>query len=224
MFVVIDLIILAVIGICIFLGAKRGLVLSLVSALSLVIALFVGYLLMPVVGGVLAQTPLASSTEEAVYTTVADAVISDEGYEKALEKSALPAFVQDKVIEILKASEAHDAVNQGIHDAAKSVADLVVKAVSVLIVAVLTFVILLLIKPIWKGIRKLPLLHQVDTVGGIAFGLCQGVLVVSTVMLVLSLFGAGGMKAMTTVIQASFLGNFFYSHNFLGMLVALFIG
>lgn len=221
---VVDLIIVAVIGVCIFLGAKRGLILSLVSALSLVIALFVGYLLMPVVGGVLAQTPLATSTEEAVYTTIAEAVISDEGYEKALEKSELPAFVQDKVVDILKESEAHDAVNQGIRDAAKAVADLVVKAVSVLIVAVLTFIILLLIKPIWKTIRKLPLLHQVDTVGGIAFGLCQGILVVSTVMLALSLFGAGGMKAMTTAIQSSFLGNLFYSHNFLGMLVALFIG
>ncbi|MBR5280626.1 MAG: CvpA family protein [Clostridia bacterium] len=222
--IVVDLIILALIGICIFLGAKRGLILSLVSALSLVIALFVGYLLMPVVGGVLAETPLATSTEEAVYTTISEAVLSDEGYEQALAKSELPVFARDTVIDILQESEAHDALDQGIHDAAKTVADLVVKAVSVLIVAVITFVALLLVKPLWKSIRKLPLLHQVDTIGGVVFGLCQGILVVSTVMLVLSLFGTGGMPAVTTAIQSSFLGNLFYSYNFLGMLVALFVG
>lgn len=222
--IVVDLIILALIGICIFLGAKRGLILSLVSALSLVIALFVGYLLMPVVGGVLAETPLATSTEEAVYTTISEAVLSDEGYEQALAKSELPVFARDTVIDILQESEAHDALDQGIRDAAKTVADLVVKAVSVLIVAVITFVALLLIKPIWKSIRKLPLLHQVDTIGGVAFGLCQGVLIVSAAMLALSLFGAGGAQALTAAVQSSFLGNFFYSYNFLGMLVALFVG
>ena len=110
-------------------------------------------------------------------------------------------------------------------DAAKMVADLVVNAVSVVLVAIITFVLLISVKSLWKGIRKLPVLHQVDTVGGVAFGLCQGVLIVSTVMLILSLFSAGGVGGgLVAVIQASFVGEFFYSHNFLGLLIALFIG
>lgn len=222
---IIDLIILALIGICIFLGAKRGLVLSLISALSLAIALLVGYLLMPVVGGALARTPLATSTEETVYTSISEAVYSEEGYEKALEKSNLPAFIQEEVVDILVESQKTDAVEQGIRDAAKMVADLVVNAVSVVLVAIITFVLLISVKSLWKGIRKLPMLHQVDTVGGVAFGLCQGVLIVSTVMLILSLFSAGGVGGgLVAVIQASFVGEFFYSHNFLGLLIALFIG
>lgn len=222
---IIDLIILVLIGVCIFLGAKRGLVLSMISALSLVIALLVGYLLMPVVGGVIGKTPLASSTEKTVYTYISDAVSSEEGYEKALEKSELPDFMKDKVVDILVQSQENETVENGIQKAAKAAADLVVKAVSVLLVAVITFIALISVKSLWKGIRKLPVLHQVDTVGGIAFGLCQGILIVSAVMLVLSLFGAGGVgKVLMSTIQGSILGGFFYSHNFLGLLIALFVG
>ncbi|MBP3391694.1 MAG: CvpA family protein [Clostridia bacterium] len=222
---IVDLIILALIGICIFLGAKRGLVLSLISALSLVIALMLGYLLMPVVGGVLARTPLATSTEQTVYTYVSEAVTSEEGYEKALAKSELPGFLQDKVVDILAESHKQDAVEQGVRKAAKTVADLVVKATSILLVAVITWIVLLSVKSIWKGIRKMPVLHQVDTIGGIAFGLCQGVLIVSTVMLGLSLFGTGGIGGtLMNAIQTSYVGGFFYSHNFLGLLIGLFVG
>mgnify|MGYP003316113527 CR=1 FL=1 len=100
---IVDLIILVLIGVCIFLGAKRGLVLSLISALSLVIALMLGYLLMPVVGGVLARTPLATSTEQTVYTYVSEAVTSEEGYEKALanrERRTFTATTLDELVEI----------------------------------------------------------------------------------------------------------------------------
>lgn len=222
---IVDLIILAVIGICILLGAKRGLVFSLISALSLAIALLIGYLLMPVVGDVLAQTPLATTTEKTVYTYISEAVSSEEGYEIALEKRELPDFLKDKVVDILAESHRQGEMEQGIQKAAKAVSDLVVKAVSILLVAVITFILLISVKSIWKGIRKLPVIRQMDTVGGVVFGLCQGVLIISTVMLAVSLFSAGGAgKALMTAIQASYVGEFFYSHNFLGLLIALFIG
>ncbi len=222
---IVDLIILVLIGVCIFLGAKRGLILSMISALSLVIALLVGYLLMPVVGGVLQQTLLASSTEETVYTYISEAVSSEAGYEVTLEKSELPDFLKDKVVDILEESQKQETVEKGIRKAAKAVSDLVVKAVSILLVAVITFIVLISVKSIWKGIRKLPVLHQVDTVGGVVFGLCQGVLIVSTVMLALSLFVTGGASNMLmATIQESYVGGFFYSYNFLGLLIALFIG
>ena len=222
---VVDLIILVLIGICIFLGAKRGLVLSMISVLSLVLALLVGYLLMPVVSGALEKTPLASSVEQTAYTYISEAVSSEEGYEKALEKSELPSFLRDEVVEILAESQYQETVDAGVRRAAKSVADLVVHGVSVILVALITFIVLISIKSVWKSLRNLPVLHQVDTIGGVAFGLCQGVLIVSAVMLVLSLFGTGGAEnGVIAAVRDSYVGGFFYRNNFLGLLIALLIG
>lgn len=223
----VDVVILIVIGLCLFMGAKRGLVLSLISVLSLVIALVVGYLLMPVVGGVLQKTSLPDATEKAVYTSISETLSSGEeelDYKGALEKSALPEFIKDKVEDAIEDSDTSQTVDSISHAAAKSVAGVVVKAIAVLSVAVIVFIILTSVKSLWKGIRKISVIRKLDTVGGVVFGLGQSVLIICAFMLLLGLLSANDFShGLVSQVQQSFLGAFFYEHNFLGLLVALFV-
>ncbi len=242
---VIDLVIIALIAICVLVGAKRGLVLSMISVLSLVIALVVGYLLMPVVGGAINKTPISAKTEDMVYVYVHDALSDtlaqedpdmvgleevpaedkEVDYKTMLEESNLPAFIKNKVEKAIdKHAEGEQTVENISRIAAKAITSAVVKIVSVLLVAVVVFVILSSMKFIWKGLRNISVLRKIDTVGGVVFGLGQSILIVCTIMLVISLVSAAGFASGTTaLIQSSFLGRFFFEHNFLGLLIALFI-
>lgn len=224
---IVDLIIIAVIVVCVLVGAKRGLVLSLISALSLAIALFVGYLLMPVVGTVINQTSFPKKTEDVVYTYINEALSAEQSqtdYAAALEDSALPEFLKNKIEVILEESEDNAPTEQVSRKAAKSVTDIAVKALAVFIVAVVVFIGLFIVRILWKGVRKLPMIHQLDSLGGVVFGLAEGVLLICAFMLLLGLVSASGSwQGLASHVQDSTVGAFFYGHNFLGKLVALFV-
>ncbi len=242
---VIDLVIIALVVICVLIGAKRGLVLSMISVLSLVIALVVGYLLMPVIGSAINKTPLSGKTENMVYVYVHDALSDtlakedpdmvgleevpaedkEVDYKTMLEESNLPAFIKNKVEKAIdKHAEGEQTVENISRIAAKAITSAVIKILSVLLVAVVVFVLLSSMKFIWKGLRNISVLRRIDTVGGVVFGLGQSILIVCTIMLVISLISAAGFASGTTaLIRSSFLGKFLFEHNFLGLLIALFI-
>lgn len=224
---VIDLIIVAVIAVCIIVSAKRGLIVSMISVLSLVIALTVGYLLMPAVGGLINMTPIPDKVEDSVYVYINDALGAETesaGYKDAIEDSALPGFIKNKVETVVDDSM-EQTTSEISRKAAKSVTSAVVKIIAVVFVAVIVFIILLSTKFIWKGLRKITVLRKIDTVGGALFGVGQGILTVSSIMLIISVITSIGLlTGVAASIQASFLGGFFYEYNFLGMLIALFIG
>ncbi len=224
---IIDLVVLAVIAICILVGAKRGLILSMISILSLVIALVVGYLLMPVVGGAINMTPIPEKAENSVYVYIHDALSAEDqeaDYKAALDESSLPAFIKNKVEKVIDQSGAEQTADQISRTAAKAVASAAVKIVAVLLVTVVTFILLNSMKFIWKGLRNISVIRKIDTIGGLAFGLGQSILIICAVMLIISLLSSIGLASGAAMkIQDSFLGGFFYEYNFLGMLIALFI-
>lgn len=224
---IVDLIIIAVIAICIVMGVKRGLILSMISVLSLVIALTVGYLLMPAVSGLINMTPIPDKVDGVVYEYINDALGAEAesaGYKDAIEDSALPSFVKNKVENVVDDS-VEQTTSEISHKASKSVTSAIVKIMAVALVAIVVFIILLSTKFIWKGLRKITVLRKIDTVGGALFGVGQGVLTVSGIMLIVSVFTSLGlMTGLAATIQSSFLGGFFYEYNFLGLLIALFIG
>lgn len=238
---IVDLVILAVVALCVFVGAKRGLIVSLISVLALVIALVAGYLLMPVVGGVIEQTAIAKQTEEAVYVYFNDA-LSAQGsdsaeaedslveentvdYKAMLAESSLPDFIKGKVESVLdRQANAEQSVEEISRTAAQSITSAAIKILAVLLVATVVFILLNSMKFLWKGLRDISVIRKIDTVGGVAFGFAQSILLVFAGMLVVGLLSAGGLATgVAEQVQDSFLGGLFYEYNFLGALIALFI-
>ncbi len=223
---IVDLVLLAVVAICVFIGWKRGLMLSLISALSLAIALFAGYLLMPVAGAVIEQTSFPEKTEATVYTYIYDSLSAqaDQDLAASLEQSTLPTFIKDRIQEDLDDTATAQSIRTLSHSAAEKVADFAVKALAVLCVTVVVFAGLFVVRILWKGLRRMPVIRQLDTAGGVIFGLVEGVLLVNTFMLFMGFLSAGGLwSGLTAGIQESTIGAFFYEHNFLGLLVTLFV-
>lgn len=227
---ILDLIILAIGVLCIVIGVKRGLVLSLLSALSLVIAIFLGYLLMPAVGSVVARTSFPERTENAVYEVLykeAEEKIAEPDcvrYQEVLKESSLPSFVKDRVEKLLSPEEQEGALSDVSRAIASRVAGIAVKVLAFLIVAVLVFVGMLVARILWKGVRKMPVLHQLDTAGGFLFGLIESVLLISGLMLFLYLISAGsGEGFVTEQLRQSVIGARIYRYNLLGVLLALWV-
>lgn len=223
---IVDIVLVVLVAVCVILGIKRGLILSLFSALSLVIAIIAGCLLMPPLSAAIRQTGFPEKTEEKIYTFIEEKtdVFAKEdttvSYGGVLERLHLPEFLTKKLTQ-----DAVGSPEDISREIAKDVTQCAVKVLSFLIVAVAVGIGLTVVRFLWKGLRELPLVRKADTLGGLLFGLAHGILIVCTLMLLLCFVSSSGSAAgLIARVQDSTIGAFFYEKNFLGIILAHFIG
>ena len=67
-----------------------------------------------------------------------------------------------------------------------------------------------------KGITKLPVVKQIDKLGGFALGAVEGLLTVYIVFAILMLFNSSpSFRNVYETIEASKIARFFYENNFI---------
>ena len=191
--IIADIIVILILAVCIFFGVKRGLTGVIVKLLSIVISLVLSLILFkPVSAIIINHTDIYNN----LTSTIENSLNSKD--ENAEETSTEPSIILDSI------NEQVETVKENTNNViAKSIAEVIIN----LIVIVVLF--------IFGAIASLPIIKQLDKLGGFIYGLIEGLLIIYIVLAILSFVH---VQELQLAIKTSYIASILYNNNLLLML------
>ena len=211
--IVVDIIVLAFILISIFLGYKNGLVDSLVKILSFFIAIVLAFVLFKPVGNFIKDT---TKFDETLSSTIENALSSNSiNEEKLNEESDMPKVITDYV-----AKEIKNATATTQNEIAKTVAEkltlTIINGISFIGIFLVARIVLFFVRKLADLFAEIPVIKQVNEIGGATFGLLRGLFVVYLLLAIISLLAAVIMQTgVISAIESSYVTSILYNNNLL---------
>ncbi len=216
---IVDILIVAIIIICVFLGYKKGLVRVAVNILGFFIALLIALILYsPISNFIINNTPIQPTLKEAISGTVATYVIgtdNNEESEKQTEDNS-PKVMTDYINGFIEKEkqQVENTEKDIINNVSETVANNLIKIAVGIIVFILAKTILIFVKVLAKFISHLPIIGQFNKIGGAIYGVLQGLLIVYIVFAILSVFAPTMENSgILEAINSSTIGNRMYNDN-----------
>ena len=202
--IIVDFIIIAVVLLFVFLGYKKGLTGSLIKLLSFIIAIVVAFVLYkPVANAVIENTVI----DDNIRTTLRETLGVEDKTENTEEN--VPSTIMDNINKEIE--NATDEVKANVIDQTTIT---IVNIGSGIVIFLAVRVILVIISLFAKILTDLPVIKQVDKLGGLAYGAIEGIVIVYAVLAVISLTSViWANNAVVTAIAKSSLGEMLYNNN-----------
>lgn len=213
MSIVIDLIIVAILTICIFFGYKNGLTKSIIKILSFVLAVAVAAIFFkPVSDFIIEKTEIDDNIKQAIVNLVSKDV-EENGEVK--ENTNLPQSMVNYINDSINNTVEETKITV-VNNAAESIAVTTVNVATAVLLFIITKIILLIITSITDIITDLPVIKQFDKTGGFLYGTIKGLLIIFIIFAVISLISPAIEKTgLIEGINKSFIGGFLYNYNLL---------
>lgn len=212
--VIIDLIIVAIVAICVLLGYHKGLTGSLLKIVSFVVALVIAFVLFqPIANLVIEKTEWDEHIEQSIRDmTVKQEENPSSEQEETKEMSAVITNHINKAVE----NAAIDAKEAVIDATARDVSITIIKAGTWIVLFIVARIALILVRGLAKLLTSLPVIKQVDKAGGVVYGLLEA-LIILYVLLALASFISPMIEQNRLIdgIQSSFIGSYLYNNNLL---------
>lgn len=210
MAIIIDIVIVAIIALCLFLGYRRGLTGSLLKILSFVLAIVIAFILFkPVSNLVINHTNWDDSLKTSIEQFITEKTATPE------EKSSLPQVIVDYIDETM-AQSVNEAKEVAIENTAQSVTNLIVNAGVWIAVFIIARILLIFIKFITALIAKLPVIKQFDKLGGILYGILEAFVILYVLLAIISFIAPMINNAeFIDALNKSFIGSMLYNNNIL---------
>lgn len=210
MAIIIDIVIVAIIALCLFLGYRRGLTGSLLKILSFVLAIVIAFILFkPVSNLVINHTNWDDSLKTSIEQFITEKTSTPE------EKPSLPQVIVDYIDETM-AQSVNEAKEVAIENTAQSVTNLIVNAGVWIAVFIIARILLIFIKFITALIAKLPVIKQFDKLGGILYGILEAFVILYVLLAIISFIAPMINNAeFIDALNKSFIGSMLYNNNIL---------
>ena len=214
---VIDIIIIAIIVVCVLFGYKKGLVGVAVNILGFIIALLIALILYaPISNFIINHTSIQPTLEEAIRGTVTSYVIKDNEEEKEENTDNSPKVMTDYINGFIEKEKQHveQTERQIIDNVSKTVASNLIKIAVGIIVFIVAKVGLIFVKVLAKVISKIPIIGQFNKIGGAIYGILQSLLIVYILFAVLSVFAPTMEESgILEAVNSSKIGGAMYNNN-----------
>lgn len=206
MAIIVDLVIIAIIALCVIIGYVRGLTGSLIKILSFVLSLIIAFVLfVPVSNLVINNTELDENLEKSIREII---LKEDSNQEDEQMPSAITDYINEKV------EEAADQAKENIvNNAARDVSVTIVKAGTWIALFIIARVLMIFLKLITSLIAKLPVIKQCDKLGGIIYGLIEGLIITYVALALISFIAPMTKGTISESIKQSHLGSQMYNNN-----------
>ena len=166
---IIDIIIIAIIALSVFLGYKKGIVALSIQLFAFIIAVVITFIL---------YQPI---TNLIVNTTGIDESIQNAILEKANDLMREDNELSNTVIE--------EAKNNMLPETARTLSINIITFVVMILLFVLVKIGLRFVTALANLVTKLPILKQVNELGGIIYGLIRGILIIYVALLIINISG-----------------------------------
>lgn len=198
--IVVDLIIVALLLLSVYLGYRKGLLELAIKLVAVVIAIVVTFVLYrPISNFIINTTSIDETIENAVYEKANDVVKKD----------------QDKDLESQIIEEAKDGM---LPQTARMISTNVVSGGVMIILYILTRIALRFVTALANLVAKIPIIKQVNKIGGVAYGFLRGVLIIYIALLLVNLSGQINAKnTVYTEVNQSYIGKTMMEYNILNI-------
>ena len=212
--VIIDLIIVAILAICIFLGYHKGLTGSLLKIVSFAVAIIIAFVLYkPIAGLIIDNTDWDENLEQSIRNMVVEQEKAPQTEEE--EKKGMSDVITNYINEAVE-NAADDAKEAIIDSTARDVAVTIVNVGTWIALFIIAKIALILVRGLAKMLTSLPIIKQVDKLGGIAYGLLEALIILYVLLAVISFISPMMERsALIEGIQSSFIGSQLYNNNLL---------
>jgi len=214
-------------------GLANGFIKSVFSICSFIISGVVAKMYYPIVSSYILQNEFVISKIQKTigknFEMNALQMASTEGivdYANIFEILKFPKSMQDLLMksEYLKnySQSAMESINNHVSN---MIANIVIDIISICIIFLIVKIVLSIILTFLNGFASLPVLKELNSVGGIAFGLLQGIIIVFIIFTILTPFTAMSNNSINVAIDESTLGKILYNNNpIVGMVQEKLIG
>ncbi len=201
---ILDIIIIAILILCVFLGYKKGLVNVIFRIFAFLVALIVTMILYrPITNLVINNTQIDEKIE---------AIIIENGTketENTNEETNMTEYIQ-KYVE----QTAINAQNDIVTSSAKTVAENVVGIAVMIVLFIAIRIALILVRFITDGIAHLPIVKQFNKLGGSIYGVIEGLAIIYIMLAVIFfIVSLNGGTNLINMINSSIIAKVMYSNN-----------
>ncbi len=206
MSIIVDLVILAIFIICIIIGYVRGLTGSLIKILSFVLSIVIAFILfVPISNLIINNTQIDDNLEQ----SIREMIIGNNEEEQKMPE-AITDYIQQQV------ESASDSAKEAIADStAREVSLTIVKAGTWIVLFIVARILLIFLRFITALIAKLPVIKQFDKLGGIIYGVIEGLIIIYVLLAIISFVSPMTNGALTNAIEQSYVGSMMYNNNLL---------
>ncbi len=205
---IVDIIILAIIILSIILGRHKGLTVCLVNFFSLIIALVVALMAYKPISNHLYETSIGENLKQVIKQNIP---MSEEDFQVS-DNSILPEGMKNYIN--TQTQNVNTTKDEAIENVSTELSKEIINIVSFVIVFVVVRLALLVVKIVSKIITKLPILKQIDHLGGAVVGAVEGIIVVYFIFAIISTMSP--IFKNTKVLEQindSYVGKMMYNNN-----------
>lgn len=210
-----------------YFGLRKGMMFSLFKFASFFIAIIVAVKFYPPFATILSGTFLFTKVKSGIFDKLMlqqaeQMSAANEGTSVAvksvIDTLKLPEFfkdfIGDKVVENMPGVEGIVDYSSIVEKVSDMLANFVINIISVILLYIIARIALTFARSILKKMMRLPVLKQVDKLGGFVLGTGQGMLTIYIVFAILMLFYATPLfGGFFDSIETSMLAKYFYENN-----------
>lgn len=211
--IAVDLIIVAIVLATIITGYVKGLAKSVLKLVSFILAIIIVAIIYKPIGNAIIDN---TDIDENIKASLVQSLYKEDNNEKVEEvKEEKDENFANQITESLS-NTIKENTKEGITQVAEDTSKTIVYVITAIGLFIIVNFVLIIVTLIIGAITELPIIKQVDKIGGIAFGTIEGILFIYIVMAFISLSSFvwadnGVVKAVTE----SCIGNFIYNNNFI---------
>ena len=199
MSIVVDIIIVAIILLSTFLAYRKGLISLAIQLVAFVIAIALTLLL---------------------YKPVSNVIINVTGIDEAIQNAILEEANDIMTNEEENANLVIETIqNDMLPETARTISINIIEGAVILILYILIRIALKFVTALANLVSKLPILNQLNQLGGIVYGILRGILIVYIVLLLINLTGEiEPENQVYTAVEESYIGKMMNENNILDIL------
>ena len=201
---VLDIIIIAILALCIYVGYKRGLVNVIFRIFAFLVALIVTVILYrPITNLVINNTQIDEKIET---------VIIENGTQETKstnEETNMSEYIQKYVKQT-----ATNAQNEIVESSARVIAENVVGIAVMIVLFIAVRIGLILVRFITDSLAQLPIVKQCNKVGGAVYGVLEGLVIIYAILAVIFfIVSLKGGTNLVNMIDSSIIAKVMYANN-----------
>lgn len=198
---IIDIIILVFILLSAIGGYRKGLISLGIHLFAFVLALLISFVLYRPIGDIIINTTQVDETIQATIQKNAETMVNTKGFENDLTKSLVES-----------------AENGMLPEVSKELAYNIVYLGTMIVLFLVLRVCLMLVNTVANAISKLPVLDQVNKLGGAAYGVVRGIIITYAVLLIISLgIAINPTTTLAQMINDTYLAKTMMENNILNV-------
>lgn len=210
MFFIVDLIVIAILLLCVFTGYKRGLTGCLIKIFSFLIAIVVAFILFKPISNIVIDN---TNYDEKIQTSIVEMFENNDKDDNGNSeyKSPIMTHISNEIEDA-----AEEKKKEIVNNVATSISVKVINVLVFICLFILTRLLLIFVKALTNLITKLPLIKQCDKIGGIIYGILQGLVILFILFALITFISTiTNQYALLEIINKSYIASILCNNNIL---------